>query len=524
MNTSEKQIILVPKNALSPDDTSRNGLAPLLVKAGYNKIRNGFDRQDQIEDGDFIFRGIKGPDALAAQLELFRGQSTGLLMGTDVLAEADLTARSYGVRSDIQKVLSLGIGPCSLKFLAPEENRITSSGELADRVLFTKYERILETMLRSMGIRSSVRKSEGADTRVNEWREVNPAVGALEIVGSGDTARKNRLQIVENEIAYPTGTQMGVPYLDTGSIVTNMYASSFGRMAPRTREMLRQLGLALDNASESNQYVSCTFNIPTSEIRNFEDFGMQGPTVSRVLSRDGRDWSELTIYAPISQKNSIRAQLLKLGAQDLGMNSSLQVEKAASTSAVLAALPFTDDTTAGAETVGTEPDDQSEVAAWLSGLNTTIAGRKTSTDAGSSTVRAFQKGLEFCAARYVNEIMEVSEALRRKTPEEAAVEAGQCVYWLITALQSRGCDFASVIPDPTAFFQQMCTGDCLLRESLEDATTALCDEALTLSTALRKGTDAEVFDAARAGMTSLFRLLAASGIDPKTVMKMESRR
>jgi hypothetical protein len=43
---------------------SRNPLLDLLVRAGYDKVRSGFDpksrnRTDQVQQGDFVFRAVK---------------------------------------------------------------------------------------------------------------------------------------------------------------------------------------------------------------------------------------------------------------------------------------------------------------------------------------------------------------------------------------------------------------------------------------------------------------------------------
>jgi hypothetical protein len=63
MNSPSKQVILLPKGAVTEGKDSRNPLLDLLVRAGYDKVRSGFDpksrnRTDQVQQGDFVFRAV----------------------------------------------------------------------------------------------------------------------------------------------------------------------------------------------------------------------------------------------------------------------------------------------------------------------------------------------------------------------------------------------------------------------------------------------------------------------------------
>ncbi|MFA5799751.1 MAG: hypothetical protein WC840_02200 [Candidatus Peribacteraceae bacterium] len=547
MDSRDSQVVLVPKGALTEARECRNSLVDLLVRSGYDRIRNGLDRHDEIMQGDFTFRGIKGADALAVQLERFSGEPVGILMGSDVLAEADFTAAVNGVRSDIGKILSLDIGPCRLVFLAPVERPIRLPADLDNRTIFSKYPQIVTRLLGSLNRRAAMRRSEGADTRVGEWRDRDD-VAAFEIVGSGETARSNGLQIVENELEYPSGDTLGASYLDLRNVSTDMFVTQFRTISGRSREALRELGLALESARASNQYVSFSFNVPADQVERFLDLGMHGPTVSPVLSRDGRQWSAVGIHVPVENKNHMRAELLRRGAQDLSMSAVLHVEVAPERSEVLAALPFELPPSMNTgDTVSKAGDrSRSDVACWMLDLSATVESRQPDPLSTSSTSKALAQGREFCVARYVGEVAELSKALRTGNRDEIIAEAGQCVYWLLVALRSREMTFGSVIRKamktavrqddvPDSDFQLLLSKFLVATEHEVQSQTPfpmpgsqaalaaidLVDQSTVFSTALRKRETDEAAEEAMGALRRLVRCLKLAGVGLNEVMQAE---
>lgn len=343
MKSAEKQYIIVPKNAFTEGSGPRNGMLDLLVRAGYDKVTDGLDRRDQVEQGDFIFRGVKGSDALATQLELFGGMPLVILMGSDVLAEADISALSFGVRSDVQKLVDLGIGECRMRFLVPNESRVETPKDLEERLIFSKYSGLAGRTLSAMGVNIPVRQTEGADTRVNDWRQKNRRIGAFEIVGSGDTARQNNLQIVE-EFKYPSCESLGLPYLDLNRITTDLYVSNITRMSTKSKDRLREIGLALESARTVNRFVTFQCNVLTSDVPRFADLGMKGPTVCPLVGPREATWSAITISVQEDEQNAMRVELLARGAKDILSGSPLNAEPDAEQSSVIQLLPFTQDT------------------------------------------------------------------------------------------------------------------------------------------------------------------------------------
>lgn len=532
MNSAEKQYVILPKNALEGSGP-RNSVRGLLLAAGYDKVANGFDRRDQIEQGDFIFRGVKGADALSTQLELFQQQSLGILVGSDVLAEADISAISLGVSSRLEMLVKLGIGECRMRFLVPNESKVSSSSDLENRLIFSKYAGLAETTLRALDVRTPVRQTEGADTRVNDWRKQEPRVGAFEIVGSGDTARQNDLQIVEG-LAYPSGETLGLPYLDLNSVTTDFYASNIQGASSRSRDMLREMGLALESARTVNRYVTFVFNARNSELSRFANLGMKGPTISPLLTRDGEEWSSVTISVPEKSQNAVRADLMSRGARDLLTSSPLNAEPDPDTSNVVRILPFNSDAKT-AEASSAIPDAEQkrgEVADWLVSLASKIDERASGGSQTSSTVKALGQGPDFCAGRFVSEAGELSRAIRKETQKDAIDEAGQCFYWFVVALKSKGYsldEVAAVLSDETAFKERLVA----ILASTEAKRTLVgsggigaeavdfADDSITFSTALRKSGKDVALAAAGSSLTKLLSLLKISNIDLTAVMEAE---
>ncbi len=505
----------------------------LLVRAGYDKVTNGFDRDDQIEQGDFIFRGVKGADAIATQLELFQETPIGMLMGSDVLAEGDILAFSLGVRSDIQKFVDLGIGECRMRFLVPNESQVETPEDLEARLIFSKYSGITRRALASLAVGAFIRQTQGADTRVNDWRQENQRVGAFEIVGSGDTARQNNLQIVEG-FKYPTGEALGLPYLDLNRITTDMYVSNIQNASTRSRNMIREIGLALESARTVNRFVMFQFNALTSDLSRFADLGMKGPTVSPLVSGD-ESWSAVTISVPEAQQNAMRMTLLARGAKDLLSSSPLNAEPDAERSSVIRLLPFSQQ--AEADVCGSQVNNpemsRQEAADWLLSLFDTVRQRAEMVDESSSTARALRQGSELCAARYVGEVGELSKAIRTETMKDAIAEAGQCFYWFMVALQSKGYSFDEVLTSLLAGQDQASNKLCTILLSIEKTkpfvgsggiaqeAVAYADDAITFSTALRKKSKDEALRAAGASLQKLLSLLKIADIDLAAVMEAE---
>lgn len=509
-NALNPQVVVVQKSALDPGKRSRNSLIDLLVRAGYDRVLSGFDRKDEIAQGDFIFRGVKSPDALATAFELFRDRSLGILMGSDVLAEADVIAMQRGVRSEIVRILALGIGRCSLTFLSPEEVPLRGPDDLDDRTIFTKYPQVLASVLRELGQYASIRQCEGADTRVSEWRDRMP-VAAFEIVESGDTARKNALQILNGQITLPEGKSLGLPYLELPDISTDVFISRISRMTSCERDALRTLGLALESARQTNRYISFRFNIPSARRKDFCDLGMKGPTFSPVESRDGTAWIAGEIMVPQEQKNEMRVELLRRGACDLCSGEPLNVEVSSDASEVLSSLPFVIPVSGSAESEGGVESDAAgrrELCSLLFLLEKTIAERAESGDCTSATWRALQLGTEFCSAKWSEEMQEFLVALREEK-DRAQEEAADLLYRFLVALRSKGVALSSVLGLEDDAKNSS--------SSMDELSIRLLRAAVRFSSAVRKQPPERIAKEAQEVFTIILSALRVAGTDAKQV-------
>jgi len=431
-NTSSAPVVLVPKTAFG--NGSRTPLSDLFCRAGYDKVNGDFGRNDQVEQGGFTFRAVKGSEAIATQLELFRGKTIGVVMGSDVLVEGDLIAQEKGITSDIRRLLSLNIGPCLMRIIAPDESPILTSDDLSGRSIFTKYPRILKKLLDLLNINdASIRPALGADVRVNEFRAEPEGVAALEIVGSGDTARKANLQIVENEILYP---KIGV--IDSGNIETNMYLTNIDLITSGAKQAFQELGLALESARDENQFVNFRFNVPEEIVGRFAGFGMKGPTVSDLITEDGSKWKALDVAIPREQSNDFRRELLRIGAKDLLQPASVNVEVSADESEVLSVLPFE---------VSQEVDYSSDFSMVLGELQETIRQRSQSGDLESLTCRLLEGGVEVYGARLVEEATEVARAARKEGKTRVVEETADLIYMLFVTLRGQEVEFEEVVQE-----------------------------------------------------------------------------
>ncbi|MDD3897272.1 MAG: phosphoribosyl-ATP diphosphatase [Candidatus Peribacteraceae bacterium] len=431
MEQSSTSVVLLPKTAFG--NGSRTPISDLFRRAGYDKVAGDFGRGDQVEQGDFLFRAVKGQEALAAQMELFRGKSIGIIMGTDVLGEADLLARERGVSPELERLLTLGIGPCSLRILAPQEAPVGNKEDLTGRSIFTKYPKVLGELLRTWGVSASVRPTLGADVRVNEFREGSARVAALEIVGSGETARRAKLQVVSDELSYP---QIGIT--DCAQIQTDIFLTNRSRISGRTRDAFQELGLALESARDQNQYAAFRFNIPEALLPAFASCGMKGPTVANV-DRDGSRWKALEIVVPKDQENAVRVNLLRDGAQDLVRIAPVNVEISAENSEVLSVLPFSDTAQPA------EPEEAAVIGATLDALAATIKQRAEAADAGNSTTRKLLDGGTLMqGARLIEEATEVARAARKEGRGRVIEETADLLYMLLVLLQGQQVTLAEV--------------------------------------------------------------------------------
>ncbi|MBT4937005.1 hypothetical protein HON22_03720 [Candidatus Peregrinibacteria bacterium] len=335
MKTRERSLVVLPKNAFNPK--SKNYLGDTFYAAGYDKVNGDFDSKDQIQQGGFTFRGIKGSDALSTQLELYQQFPMGIVFGEDILAEAFLLSQRQGNNNMLMKILSMNIGPCKLQFLSPKENMLKKVQDIETRTIFTKYPEITKKLISSLGISDFIiKKTNGSDTRIGEYRELDKLnTAALEIVDTGNTARKNGLEIQEGEYFYP---DLGDTKISSQNITTNYYVCAQPEDFSSTyREKFSELGVGLESALKRNRYSSLSFNIPQAIAARFENIGMKGPSSKKVLSSK-EPYQELTILVPSDETNKTMCFIIENGGEDISIDRDREVAFSAGESEVIAKL------------------------------------------------------------------------------------------------------------------------------------------------------------------------------------------
>ncbi len=433
---SELATVIVPKSGIT-EGKGRNNLAGLLESAGYDRVRDGLDRQDTFTQGGIRFRGIKDAPTLASQFRNAR-EGMGVIMGLDVLMEADLLARREGIRCDIRTVLDLGIGNCSMYVLAPEEAPVSAPEDLADRTVFTKYPAVFRQFLSAWKQGAKTEYVTGAEIRANENRDKN--VAAFEIVESGGSARDNGLMIARN-LPYPSGTDIGISYAERPmAISTNLYGANINWMSHAQRQKVTELGLALESSLRRNTFVSFEFMVSADRADSFNAFGMKGPTVSVVQSNDGQDWRSIKICVPQDDMNAVRLRLINQGAQGIVTTTGLLAEPDPKDSQVLKAM------LAPAITLSREESLPVSEAEFLVFLCDFLGERISSNDPNSATVKAFNKGPEFCAAKCSEEVLELSQSLLDADAKNAIAEAGDVLFRFLIALRSRRTNIRQIAP------------------------------------------------------------------------------
>jgi phosphoribosyl-ATP pyrophosphohydrolase len=479
----DKITILLPKATFDPESKSRNAVGDLLKNAGYDSLfRQKLNGKDCIEQGDFRFQGIKGPNALLWQLLRFRNESVGLMMGTDIIAEAQLKSlERLGKRAEIERLLTLGVGQCRMRFLAPAEAPIQESRDLRDRLIFSKYPALTSRLLSAMNVSATVAETDGADTRVNELRDAPWPVAAFEVVESGKTARENGLMIAE-QLSLPSGNVLGLSPYSPDAVQTDLFFTNRREISEYARGALRRLGLDLESAMTVHQFISFRFQVPKNRINAFRGLGMRGPSIKDVLS-DGESLAALEVFVPVLEKSAMRERLMKLGATDLGSGEVMNVERSTELSEVLRVLPFEEPTEVAVKAADRIASGFTQT---LLSLQATVVERAASGKEGATT-RALRLGKEFCAAKFTEESLEIAEAVQAGASDALRSEAADWIYRFAVALQScsagmpvLGSDLSQTVREPLQLFISACTrfSSAVRKEKVAERLGSAASDAL----------------------------------------------
>ena len=343
MDNSNEVVMLVDKKSVMPPESNkaaRNSIRPLLEEAGLMNPGDTLDRaSNEFRGRDFVIRGLKGPEAIAAEYRWLRSKAVLLFLGEDQLAEFMCKPINGSRRlRNIVRLLETNIAPCRLRFLTRPDQPFngTLNECLGGRRVYTKYPEILQQMLEMFGKDVNwITETTNADTILTRATDRSCA---FEIVQSGRTAREDMgLNIVEM-LDYYRGP-VGCIQNDTMQIATNLFVRNPENLKGLTRRRVQEIGLALESALESRTNIRFTFQVPVAIKERFLNLGLEGPTESNVVTIGDNKIVSLQIVVPEEKEQSIRCELLRLGACDL-CEDRVKVRRSSRDSEVLSVLPF----------------------------------------------------------------------------------------------------------------------------------------------------------------------------------------
>ncbi len=233
------------------------------------------------------------------------------ISGWDIVAE-----KSFGSDTVLPLHDALGFGPCTLNLAVPEELPMQTMADLAawaaeleqdGRILrvATKFPKVTGQMLDEHGVRPY--KLVGVEGTL----EIAPAIGFADIiadlVSSGVTLRDNHLRP-----------------LSDGEILASQACLIANRNALQTRPEVLDIARQLLEYIEAHLRAKGSFQITANMRGNSPEAianamrgkthiaGLQGPTISRVITHNGENWYAINIivqkadlFAAISEIRSI---------------------------------------------------------------------------------------------------------------------------------------------------------------------------------------------------------------------------
>ncbi len=158
---------------------------------------DSFDRTDRkvFSDRSLDFIGVKGMKQI--EFLLSQGLLDGMIIGSDIAQEVSLRTDQV-----LNSLLDTGGAPCRLAFLAPQKYNVRQYADLRKfKTLVTKYPEIVRNFLQG-----NVPSEYWKDLRIQEVESGADAiiarvkgVLAVDIVGTGETARKCGLEVLSEE-------------------------------------------------------------------------------------------------------------------------------------------------------------------------------------------------------------------------------------------------------------------------------------------------------------------------------------
>ncbi|MBW3613440.1 MAG: ATP phosphoribosyltransferase [Chloroflexi bacterium] len=203
---------------------------------------------------------------------------------------ADLVAEHGG---DLEPVLPLGFGACSLVLAVPREGDVATVADLAGRRIATSFPRVTARYLEGEGVEAQVVEVRGA---VEVTPQLGVADAVVDLVATGSTLRMNGLRAIATLLA------------SEAVLIGRGGAASDDRVPPLV-DMLRSV---LD--ARGREYMM--MNAPADSLARIREIipGLSGPTVMPLA-----DPTQIAVHSVVerSQLWRIVPALKAAGARDI---------------------------------------------------------------------------------------------------------------------------------------------------------------------------------------------------------------
>lgn len=207
------------------------------------------------------------------------------------ISGADLVAEHGG---DLQAVMPLGFGACSLVLAAPRDGAIREPGDLAGRRIATSFPRVTARYLDGAGVEAQVVEVRGA---VEVTPQLGVADAVVDLVATGSTLRMNGLRAIATLLA------------SEAVLVGRAGAVAADDRVPALVDMIRSV---ID--ARGREYMM--MNAPARALDRIREIipGLSGPTVMPLA-----DPSQIAVHSVVerSQLWRIVPALKAAGARDI---------------------------------------------------------------------------------------------------------------------------------------------------------------------------------------------------------------
>ncbi len=206
------------------------------------------------------------------------------LTGSDLVAETEV---------EVNTLLELGVGRCSLALCTPLDRPISSLAQLDGKRVATSFPRITRRFLADRSVSVDLVSLSGS---VEVMVQLEVADAIVDLVETGSTLAANRLQIFEK----------------IGNYQTVLIQGPDGLAGPHA-ELIGEIVRRLEGVIIARSWSLLEYNVARSQLAAAEKItpGFKSPTVNAL---EDPDWCAVRAMVRTSEVHAVMEQLEKLGA------------------------------------------------------------------------------------------------------------------------------------------------------------------------------------------------------------------